>query len=435
MTTDIIPAAEPQTTGRFVVTFRDGAHAEALATMKKRAGLTKGKLMTTSDFGTGGVDVEQLPGSNGVVFEKLGIAVISVEAEAAGAMAQDAGEDSAILAVEPEGIMYALNALPGLSLDYLRGFRDAADRLYDEAQQGEGGGGALGAAIASVFADNAQFTWGLQATKAAVSKYSGKGIKVAVLDTGLDLRHPDFLGRPIVSKSFVIGAATAQDGHGHGTHCTGTSCGSRQPGQGRRYGIAYQADIHIGKVLSDQGSGGDVGILAGIDWAVANKVQVISMSLGANVPTTTVAYETAGQRALDAGTLIVAAAGNNASRAAGNLGFVGRPANCKSFMAVGAVDNRLRIADFSARDTVHSSGTAVDIAGPGVAVYSSWPMPTRYNTISGTSMATPHVAGIAALWAEKTGARGAALWQRLIANAVTLSMPTADGGRGLVQAP
>jgi subtilisin family serine protease len=204
---------------------------------------------------------------------------------------------------------------------------------------------------------------------------------------------------------------------------------------GRRYGIAHKALIHIGKVLSDRGSGGDAGILAGIDWAMHNKCAVISMSLGANVPTTSVAYETAGQRALNAGTLIVAAAGNNANRAAGNFGFVGRPANSRSFMAVAAVDSNLKVANFSARDTVHAAGTAVDIAGPGVAVYSSWLMPTRYNTISGTSMATPHAAGIAALWAEATGARGAALWQTLIVNARNLSATVADVGRGLVQAP
>ena len=139
--------------------------------------------------------------------------------------------------------------------------------------------------------------------------------------------------------------------------------------------------------------------------------------------------------ALNAGCLIVAAAGNNANRSAGNFGFVGRPANSRSFMAVGALDSQLKVANFSARDTVRSGGTAVDIAGPGVDVHSSWPMPTRYRSIAGTSMATPHVAGIAALWAEKTGLRGASLWQQLIVNARGLRRPIADVGRGLVQAP
>jgi subtilisin family serine protease len=422
-----------ETTGRFIVTFKDGAHAEMMSALKKHAGLTKAKMMTSADFGESGIDMAQFPEGGGATFDHIGVAVVSIDPTVAGAMALDSGENSAILAVEPEGYMYALSELPALSLDYLRGFRDAADSLYNAASKRDSEVG--GAEITSAFVDTAALTWGLQATKVATSRFSGNGIKLAILDTGLALAHPDFAGRPVVSKSFIPGIASANDGHGHGTHCTGTSCGPLKPPVGRRYGIAHKALIHVGKVLSDQGSGVDSGILAGIDWAIANKCAVISMSLGANASTTTVAYETVGQRALNAGTLIVAAAGNNANRAAGNFGFVGRPANSSSFMAVAAVDANLLVANFSARDTARSAGTAVDIGGPGVAVYSTWLMPTRYNTISGTSMATPHVAGIAALWAEATGARGAALWQRLIVNARSLSAPVVDVGRGLVQAP
>ncbi len=427
-------AEQPQTTGRFIVTFREGAHPEAMAAMKKHAGLGKAKLMNSAEFGAAGVDLAQMPESGGMVLDNIGVAVVNIDPAAAGAMAMEAGEDSAILAIEPEGFMYALADLPALSLDYLRGFRDAAETLYNQATQRSTEEG-IDADLAAAFLDTATLTWGLQATKAGASKFSGSGIKLAVLDTGLVLAHPDFAGRPVVSKSFIAGVVSANDGHGHGTHCTGTSCGPLKPPIGRRYGIAHKALIHIGKVLSDQGSGSDGGILAGIDWAITNKCAVISMSLGADVPSSTVAYETAGQRALNAGSLIVAAAGNNANRSGGNFGFVGRPANSKSFMAVAAVDNRLKVANFSARDTAHAAGSAVDIAGPGVAVYSTWKMPARYNTISGTSMATPHVAGIAALWAEATGARGAALWQRLIVNARSLSAPVVDVGRGLVQAP
>ncbi len=431
------PATEPtgsETTGRFIVTFRAGAHAEALAALRKSAGLAKAKVLSSSDFGDKGVDIGQIAESGGAVFEQLGIAVVNVEPAAAGALALEAGEDSSILAVEPEGFMYALGDPPGLSLDYLRGFRDAACALCAQAGQGGGADGG-GVEPAAAFADTAALTWGLQASRAAGSRYSGKGIRLAVLDTGFELQHPDFAGRAIVSRSFVAGVASADDGHGHGTHCVGTACGPLAPPTGRRYGAAHRSAIHVGKVLSDQGSGVDAGILAGIDWAVGSKCQVISMSLGADVQTTSVAYETAGQRALDAGSLIVAAAGNNARRAQGNFGFVGRPANSRSFMAVAAVDAGLRIADFSARDTVRSAGTAVDIAGPGVAVYSSWLLPARYRSISGTSMATPHVAGIAALWAEATGARGAALWQRVVGAASLLGAPVNDVGRGLVQAP
>jgi subtilisin family serine protease len=422
-----------ETTGRFIVTFREGAQSEALASLKKGVGLTKAKLMSSADFGETGVDIAQVPKGGGVVLEHLGIAVVSMDEAAAGLIAQEVGEDAAILAIEPEGIMYALGQAGALSMEYLRGFRDAASALY--AQAGQGVSEEELAEVAAAFDDTAALTWGLQATKVATSKFSGKGIRVAILDTGLDLKHPDFAGRSIVSRSFLSGVPTAQDGHGHGTHCTGTACGPLKPTQGRRYGVAYGSEIFVGKVLSDQGSGGDMGILSGIDWAVANTCHVISMSLGANASSTSTAYETAGQRALNAGTLIVAAAGNNSKRSLGQYGCVNRPANSRSFMAVGAVDGNLSVADFSNRDTVRTAGTAVDIAGPGVTVYSAWPMPMRTRIISGTSMATPHVAGIAALWAQAMACRGAVLWYRIITNARTLSAPFVDVGRGLVQAP
>lgn len=436
MNTEFTIPSEAEITGRYIVTFREGASDQAVAALVNSAGVREANLLRSGDFAESGIDMDQVPAEGGALLGNLGMAVVNVAPDAAGALAMEAGEESAILAVEPEGIMYALSELKGVSLDYLRGFRDCAQSLYVSASTTPPGSEEGADLIeAAGFVDNPTHTWGLIVTRSAVSRFTGQGINVAVLDTGLFLAHPDFVGRSIVSRSFIPGVVSANDGHGHGTHCTGTACGAFRPAVGPRYGIAHKANIFIGKVLSDQGSGSDGGILAGIDWAIANRCQVISMSLGADVRTTTTFYETAGQRALNAGTLIVAAAGNNATRSAGNFGFVGRPANSRTFMAVGALDGNLRMGNFSARDTTRAAGTAVDIAGPGVAVYSSWPMPTRYRTINGTSMATPHVAGIAALWAQASGARGAALWQRLITNARALSLPIVDVGRGLVQAP
>ena len=102
-------------------------------------------------------------------------------------------------------------------------------------------------------------------------------------------------------------------------------------------------------------------------------------------------------------------------------------------MAVAAVDSGLRIAPFSAR-SLPGVGGQVDLAGPGVGVYSSWPMPTRYRSISGTSMATPHAAGVAALWAEATGRRGLELWATLDQDSRRLELASVDVGAGLVQA-
>jgi hypothetical protein len=417
MNPKIIAQNEPATTGRYIITFREDASTEAVAALENFTGVKDSDLVRSADFQESGIDMDQIPSEGGAVLGNLGMAVVNAAPDAAGALSMEAGEDSAILAVEPEGIMYALSELKGVSIDYLRGFRDCAQSLYTSVSSASLGGEDDPDLIqAAAFLDSPTHTWGLIATKAATSRFTGQGINVAVLDTGLFLNHPDFVGRSIVSRSFIPGVASANDGHGHGTHCTGTACGPFKPTVGPRYGVAYKANIYIGKVLSDSGSGGDGGILAAIDWAVANRCQVISMSLGADFPSSTTFYETAGQRALNAGSLIVAA-------------------NSRTFMAVGALDGNLRMGNFSARDTARASGTAVDIAAPGVAVYSSWPMPTRYRSINGTSMATPHVAGIAALWAQRSGARGSALWQQLITSARTLSLPIVDVGRGLVQAP
>jgi subtilisin family serine protease len=133
--------------------------------------------------------------------------------------------------------------------------------------------------------------------------------------------------------------------------------------------------------------------------------------------------------------LIVAAAGNNAQRLQHSYGFVGTPANSPSILAVGALTQQLDVAWFSARTLTTVRGGQVDLAAPGYQVYSSWPMPTRYRSISGTSMATPHVAGVAALWAEATGFRGRELWATLVEHSLRLAAPSLDVGSGLVVCP
>jgi len=190
-------------------------------------------------------------------------------------------------------------------------------------------------------------------------------------------------------------------------------------------------------VLSNQGSGGDGGILAGIQWAITNGCAIVSMSLGAPVQagqSFSQVFEQAARRALTRGTLIIAAAGNE-SRRPWQIAPVGHPANCPSIMAVGAIDRRMQVAFFSCGG-LNPQGGQVDLAGPGVDIRSSWPRPTLYNTISGTSMATPHVAGIAALWAESDQTfRGRALMSMLVQSARRLSLMARDVGAGLVQAP
>ncbi len=419
-------------TGRFIVTFRDNAEKEALEALHDLGGVSG--LPSTADFDDRVLETSALDDAGGGVFHSLGVAVVTLDE---GCTASDvmgpADRDSAILAIEPERMHYALT----LPVDYLRGYRDAIDHILAKAEAGIGAKEAT-PEVAATFSDDSQATWGLHASGVLGSPFTGANIKVAVLDTGMDFKHPDFKGRTIISKSFYAGE-TEQDALGHGTHCVGTACGGIDR-NGRRYGVASESRIFVGKVLGGpRGSGPTSGILAGIDWAVNNKCPVISMSLGNRVPTPSVAYDAVGRRALQKGCLIIAAAGNHRIR--GNFdgtipGTIGQPANSKSILAVASVDNRLQPAGSSCEEG-QSAGAEIDVAGPGVRVYSSWPKqvpPNRYHTISGTSMATPHVAGIAALYAEGDGVRGDQLRQLIKSRARSLPLPSARVGRGLVQA-
>ncbi|HEX2274705.1 MAG TPA: S8 family serine peptidase [Acidimicrobiales bacterium] len=422
-----------ETTGRFIVVLSNEVQGDAGAmtqALQSVAGVSR--VASSLDYESRALDVREAASADATVFPTLGVAVLPADRNRLASINTAVAQDPRVVAVEPERILYVRSEQAGASLEYARGYRDGVAHLYEQLTSGADGA-ALQSHARPGFVDNDDFTWGLQATKADTSSHDGQGVRVAVLDTGFDLEHPDFEGRPVTAQSFITGE-TAQDGHGHGTHCVGTSCGPANPSESRRYGVAGGAEIFVGKVLSDQGSGSDAGILAGIEWAMANGCQVISMSLGADVRQVSRAYEAVGRRALDAGSLIIAAAGNNAQRSGGNPGFVGIPANSPSIMAVAAIDNRLRIGDFSARSNPVRGGQ-IDVAGPGVAVFSSWPMPRRYNTINGTSMATPHVSGVAALFCQVTGKRGAALWSEVIRAALRLNLPSADVGAGLTQAP
>ena len=205
-----------------------------------------------------------------------------------------------------------------------------------------------------------------------------------------------------------------------------------------RYGVAPGAVLYVGKVLNDLGEGSDQAILAGIEWALARGCQIISLSLGAPVgagQSWSRVYEQVAQRALDRGAVIIAAAGNNSDRPNG-VAPVSHPANCPSIMAVAALDRRLAVARFS-NAGLQPNGGSVDLAGPGVGVVSAWPGNRGYRQLSGTSMATPHVAGVAALLAEANpGTNGNALLRLLRNSARGLAAQSAtDVGAGLVQAP
>ena len=412
-------------TGRFLATFKEGAAAAGAQSFAAAQGM---RVADARDFENQAVVMESVADADAVVFPEIGVALIGGDAARERGMSAvtEIAADSAIASVDPEYFVFAdgvtdeyfrtLDAGSPNPGEYLRGFLRAAETIAKDL----GGAAPTPASQSEEQALVLGATWGLIACRVPPSSRNGSGIKVAVLDTGFDLGHPDFAGRPVVSATFV--GQPVQDLHSHGTHCIGTSCGPQSPsGSTPRYGIAYRASIYAGKVLSNTGGSVGASVLAGMNWAIANKCEVISMSLGSQAPVQPY-YTAAGQAALNNGLLMVAAAGNLAQP-------TGAPANSPTIMSVAALDTNLTVAGFS-------DFGKIEISGPGVTIFSSVPRPTRYGYKSGTSMATPHVAGCAALWAETSATlRGMALWNKLRAAAKSLPYPSSRVGSGLVQAP
>jgi subtilisin family serine protease len=269
---------------------------------------------------------------------------------------------------------------------------------------------------------------------------TGKGVKVAVLDSGLDFDHPDFVDRPNIGTEHHnnVDGETIEDENGHGTHVAGTIAGPAEPQGDRRYAVAPDAELLVCKVL-DKNNGGvlDSKIIEAIEWAAQKGARVISMSLGSPREVGddyAQAYENIAKILLeDDGVLIVAASGNFSSRTIFTKP-VGNPAACPSLMAVGGVRKTKTVSTQSAC-TMDSIGI-LDIAAPGVKVYSAY-MGGGYAHLTGTSQATPHVSGVAALLIQKDPTlKGKALWNAMKQSAQALPGQMAeDVGAGLVQAP
>ena len=308
--------------------------------------------------------------------------------------------------------------------------------------------------------------WGIAAVGADNSTYTGKGVKIAVLDTGIDAEHPAFTGVSLNVRDFTD--TSAHDGNGHGTHCAGSIFG--QDVEGRRIGIARGVkDALIGKVLNDAGAGSSEMIFQALQWALNERANVISMSLGFDFPgevkqkvdqgwpaelATSQALESyrGNLRMFDAimamfrahgafnGTPVVIAAAGNESRREINSEYriaASMPAAAEGVLSVAAVSQHQEsygIADFS--------NSYVRIAAPGVDVISAWPGGSL-QSLDGTSMACPYVAGVAALWWEYSVNQGssslaATVSAHLISTARNLfssQFNSGDYGSGLITAP
>jgi subtilisin len=215
-------------------------------------------------------------------------------------------------------------------------------------------------------------------------KSRGKGVRVGVLDTGIDSSHPSLRGRVAGGYNVITDSENFKDDNGHGTHVSGIIAAS---GKGSLYGAAPQASLYGIKVLDSSGSGSISHIVKGIEWAVDHNIQVLNMSLGSNQYSRSL--DMAAQMASQKGIVLIASAGNDGnSRGTGNT--LDYPARFPSVVSVGAVDQSKRRADFS------STGKGLDIMAPGVDIRSTW-TGGGYKTLSGTSMSAAHVSGGAAL--------------------------------------
>ncbi|MFC5801934.1 S8 family serine peptidase [Streptomyces formicae] len=252
-----------------------------------------------------------------------------------------------------------------------------------------------------VHADLAQSTAQIGAPAAWAAGLDGKGVKVAVLDTGVDLNHPDMDDQVAESVSFVPGETVA-DAHGHGTHTASTVGGSGDASDGTERGVAPGAELLVGKVLSDEGYGDDSWVIAGMEWAVAQGAKVVSMSLGSSTPSdgTDPMSQAVNRLSAQSDALFVVAAGN-----AGMEGVMGAPGTADAALTVAAVDADDALASFSTMGPRYGDyALKPDIAAPGVDISAAKTGGTAdsgyYQAMSGTSMATPHVAGAAAILAQ-----------------------------------
>ncbi|MFF3126788.1 S8 family serine peptidase [Streptomyces sp. NPDC057908] len=340
-------------------------------------------------------------------------------------------------AAAPRGTK-TVRALPSIGGAAVRATEPAAfwREFIDSARPGARSAGAMKVWLdARVKADMADSNAQIGTPKAWEAGLTGKGVKVAVLDTGADLSHPDLDGRVSETRSFIEGQEVA-DRQGHGTHVTSTVGGSGAGSAGKEQGVAPGATLAVGKVLNNQGTGTESQIIAGMEWAARDiDAKIVSMSLGSSEGTdgTDPMAQAVNTLSAETGALFVIAAGNS-----GAPGSIGSPGAADAALTVGAVDSADRAAAFSSQGPRYGDqALKPDISAPGVNILAARSQLVSgsglYTSKSGTSMATPHVAGVAALLAERhPDWTGAQLKNALMSSSKTLTASSYALGAGRV---
>ena len=267
---------------------------------------------------------------------------------------------------------------------------------------------------------------------------TGESVRIAVVDTGIDASHPDFQGR--IGNTVDLTGEGPDDGNGHGSHCASTAAGSGAASEGRYRGVAPGATIYAAKVLTSDGNGMMSDVMAGIEWSVDQGVQIISLSLGGPGPCDgTDALCQMCDAAVDAGLVLCVAGGNDGP----SPGTIGTPGGAHRVITVGAADNTDQMAGFSSRGPCGDGRAKPDVVLPGVDIVAArargtalgLPVGPHYTSASGTSMATPHAAGVCALLLQRQPSlRPEESKARLMSTAVDIGQSPHTQGSGRVDA-
>jgi subtilisin family serine protease len=370
----------------------------ALATLAFAAACSDGGVTDSAALRAGGAPV--LSASNGRGIDGQYIVVLNDQANARSV--------AAVAGVNPHFVYTSV--LNGFAADLNRGQLNALQQHpgveYIEQNQ-----------VVQHSAMQTGATWGLdrvdQRALPLDGNYNytptGSGVHAYIVDTGILLGHAQFTGRMGNGYDAVTSGGNANDCNGHGTHVAGTVGGST-------YGVAKQVTLHPVRVLSCTGSGTNAGVIAGMDWVANNHVKpaVANMSLGGGASTAT---DDAVNRMHNAGVTVVVAAGNDGQNACNYS-----PARAANAITVGSTTNT------DARSSFSNYGTCVDVFAPGSSITSAWyTSTTATNTISGTSMASPHVAGVAALYLQGTPSATPATVANAIVTTSTANVVTSAG--------